>query len=58
MLACATLIEVHHLIRLLNYLSYKFHEQDEDGGGKREVKRLLDRAFDIYLRCDPVSHSL
>lgn len=61
MLACATLIEVHYFIRLLDYSSktYKSHKQNEDGGVKRrEFKRILDSAFDIYLRCDPVSHSL
>lgn len=66
MAVCATLIEVHYLILLLDYSSkaYKSHEQNEDGWGKRKFKRLfkLDGAFDIYLRCatgsDPVSLSL
>lgn len=60
MLACATLIETHYLMLLLDYSSkaYKRHEHNEDGGGKREFKRILDIAFDIYLRCDPVSLSL
>lgn len=59
MLACATLIEVHYIMLLLDYLSkaYKSHEQNELGGGKREFKCLLDSAFDIYLRCDPVNLS-
>lgn len=59
MLACATLIEVYYLMLLLDYSSkaYKSHQQNEDGEGKREFKRFLDSAFDIYLRCDPVSLS-
>lgn len=60
MLACATLIEVHCLMLLLDYSSktYKSHKQKEDGEKKREFKRLLDTVFDIYLRCDPVSLSV
>lgn len=60
MLACATLIEVHYFVLLLDYTSkvYKSYKQIEDGGEKREIKRILDIAFDIYLRCDPVSLSL
>lgn len=59
MLACATLIEVYYLMLLLDYLSkaYKSHEKNEHGGRKRKFKRLLDGAFNIYLRCDPVSLS-
>lgn len=60
MLACATLIEVHYLVLLLNHSSkaYESHKRNEDGGETREAKRILDIAFDIYLRCDPVSISL
>lgn len=60
MLACVTVIEVHYLMLLLDYLSktYKSHDQNEDGAKRYEFKCILDNAFDIYLRCDPVSLSL